>query len=158
MIFLHCISACWVGTKCGAGRDCGTRTSLNSSLNVLLCATFSTVPACFMLLDWLDCCSLNCFILSLLNNCLQCLAVLVGCQEEHSACKKLSDEVPVHRCLSVQMISCIWFSWWHCHPIISCFVKIHIGLTCQLTHLSWKRGCYMGVCLLFLVAGCKLMA
>jgi len=28
----------------------------------------------------------------------------------------------------VQMI-CIWSSWCHCHPIISCFVKIQIGLT-----------------------------
>jgi len=28
----------------------------------------------------------------------------------------------------VQMI-CIWYSWCHCHPIMSCFVKIQIGLT-----------------------------
>ena len=28
----------------------------------------------------------------------------------------------------VQMI-CIWSSWCHCHPIISCFIKIHISLT-----------------------------
>ena len=28
----------------------------------------------------------------------------------------------------VQMI-CIWFSWCHCHAIISCFIKIQIGLT-----------------------------
>ena len=35
-------------------------------------------------------------------------------------------------CLSVwsevQMI-CIWFSWCHCHPIISCFRKIQNGLS-----------------------------
>ena len=31
-------------------------------------------------------------------------------------------------CLEVQMI-CIWFSWCHCYPIISCFVKIQTGLT-----------------------------
>jgi len=24
---------------------------------------------------------------------------------------------------------CIWSSWCHCHPIISCFIKIQIGLT-----------------------------
>jgi len=29
----------------------------------------------------------------------------------------------------VQMI-CIWSSWCHCHLIISCFIKIHIGLLC----------------------------
>ena len=28
----------------------------------------------------------------------------------------------------VQMI-CTWSSWCHCHPIVSCFVKIPIGLT-----------------------------
>ena len=28
----------------------------------------------------------------------------------------------------VQMI-CIWSSWYHFHPIISCFIKIQIGLT-----------------------------
>jgi len=28
----------------------------------------------------------------------------------------------------VQMI-CIWSSWCHCHPIISCFIKIQTVLT-----------------------------
>jgi len=28
----------------------------------------------------------------------------------------------------VQML-CIWSSWCHCHPIISCFIKIRLGLT-----------------------------
>jgi len=28
----------------------------------------------------------------------------------------------------VQMI-CIWSSWCHCHPVISCFIKIENGLT-----------------------------
>jgi len=50
----------------------------------------------------------------------------VGRQEEHPACKKiviwLSDSS------EVQMI-CIWSSWCHCHLIISCFIKIQIGLT-----------------------------
>jgi len=55
---------------------------------------------------------------------------MVGCQEEHPACKKLSDEVLAWLSVwdEVQMI-CKWFSWWRCHPIISCFIKIHIGLT-----------------------------
>ena len=36
---------------------------------------------------------------------------------------------------------CIWSSWCHCHPDISCFIKIQIGLTfwCRLTRLSWKE-------------------
>jgi len=53
-----------------------------------------------------------------------------GRQEEHAACKKLSDEVLAWLSVwsEVQMI-CIWSSWCHCHPIISCFTEIQIGLT-----------------------------
>ena len=31
-------------------------------------------------------------------------------------------------CSKVQMI-CVWSSWCHCHPIISCFITIQSGLT-----------------------------
>jgi len=50
------------------------------------------------------------------------LKLLVGRQEEHLACKKLSDEVLAWLSvwIEVQMI-CIWSSWCHCHPVISCF-------------------------------------
>jgi len=47
--------------------------------------------------------------------------------QEHPTCKKFSDEMlawlSVFR--KVQMI-CICSSWCHCHPIISCFIKIQI--------------------------------
>jgi len=58
------------------------------------------------------------------------LTLLVGHQEEHPACKKLSDEVLAWLSVwsEVQMV-CIWSSWSYCHPIISCFIKIQIGLT-----------------------------
>jgi len=58
------------------------------------------------------------------------LTLLVGCQEMHPACKKLSDEVLVWLSVwsEVQMI-CIWSRWYHGHPIIACFIKIQIGLT-----------------------------
>jgi len=58
------------------------------------------------------------------------LTVLVGRQRGHPACKKLSDEllVSLSAWSEVQMI-CIWSSWCHCYPIISCFIKIQIGLT-----------------------------
>ena len=41
----------------------------------------------------------------------------------------------------VQMI-CIWSSWCHCHPIISCSSKIQNGLPfwCQLTHAVLEKG------------------
>ena len=48
------------------------------------------------------------------------LTLLVRHQEEHPAACNV--------CSEVQMIR-IWSSWCHCHPIISCFIKIQIGLT-----------------------------
>ena len=59
------------------------------------------------------------------------LTMLVGRQEKHSVCKKLlNDEVLAWLSVwdEVQMI-CIWSGWCHWHPIISCLVKIQIGLT-----------------------------
>jgi len=58
------------------------------------------------------------------------LTLLIRRQEEHLFCKNLSDEVLAWLSVrsEVQTI-CIWSSWCHCHPIISCFVKIQIGLT-----------------------------
>ena len=58
--------------------------------------------------------------------------MLVGHQEKHPACSnpKLSDEVLAWLSVrnKMQMI-CLWSSWCHGHPIISCFIKIQIGLT-----------------------------
>jgi len=58
------------------------------------------------------------------------LTLLVGRQEEHPACKKMSDEMLALLSVwnEVQMI-CIWSSYCHCHPIISCLIKIQAGLT-----------------------------
>jgi len=55
---------------------------------------------------------------------------LVEHQEEHPPCKKLSDQVVAWSAVwsEEQMIS-IWSSRCHSHPIISCFIKIKIGLT-----------------------------
>jgi len=71
------------------------------------------------------------------------LTLLVGQQEGHLACKKSSDEVLVWLSVwsEVQMI-CIWSSWWHCHCIISCFIKIYNGSAfsgASLPRLFWKR-------------------
>ena len=47
-----------------------------------------------------------------------------------SSCKKLSSELLAWLSvwMEVQMV-CMWSSWCHCHPVISCFIKIQIGLT-----------------------------
>ena len=65
------------------------------------------------------------------------LTLFVGRQEEHPACKKMSDEMVVWLYVwsEVKMIY-IWFSWCHCHITISCFIKTQNGfsfllLACQ---------------------------
>jgi len=73
--------------------------------------------------------------------------LLDGCQEEHLACKNLSDVVlaglPVWR--EVQMI-CIWSIWCHFHPISSCFIKIQVGLTFLVPAYLGCPGKDKGVC------------
>ena len=45
------------------------------------------------------------------------LTLLVGCQEEHPTCKKLSDEGLMWLSVwSKVQIVCIWSSWCHCYP------------------------------------------
>ena len=58
------------------------------------------------------------------------LILLVGRQEQHPACKRLSGEVLawLSDWNEKQMI-CLWSSWCHCHPIISCLIKIQTDLT-----------------------------
>ena len=72
------------------------------------------------------------------------LTVLVGCHKEHPACKKPRVEVLVWLSVysKVQMI-CKWSSLCHCHPTISCFIKIHTNFNfsgASLPRLSRKRG------------------
>jgi len=68
------------------------------------------------------------------------LTLLAGHQEGHPVCEKMSDEVLAWLSVrnEMQMI-CIWSRCSHCHPIISCFIKIQIGLT-FLMLAYWKRG------------------
>jgi len=55
---------------------------------------------------------------------------LVERQEQHPACRKLSDKMLAWLSVwtKVQII-CIWSSWCHCYTIIFCFIKTQIGLT-----------------------------
>jgi len=59
------------------------------------------------------------------------MTLLAGCQEEHPAFRKLSDEVlaPLSVWSNVLQMFCTCSSWCHCHTIISCFIKIQNGLT-----------------------------
>jgi len=61
--------------------------------------------------------------------CLQCLDTVGWASGRASSCKKMSGEVLAWLSVwSVVQIICIWSSWCHCHPVISCFIKIQIGL------------------------------
>jgi len=63
------------------------------------------------------------------KSCVHCFDSVDWASEEHLVCIKLSDEVLTWLSVwsEVQMI-CIWSNWCHCHSIISCFLKIQIGL------------------------------
>jgi len=53
-----------------------------------------------------------------------CRLLLVGRQEEHPACKKLSDEVLSWLSIwSDMQVICVWSSSCHCHPVISSLLK-----------------------------------
>jgi len=56
----------------------------------------------------------------------------------HPACIKLSDEMMLWLSVwsKVPMIY-VWSSWCHCNSVISCWIKIQIGLTfwCRLTQV-----------------------
>ena len=57
------------------------------------------------------------------------LTLLVGRQEGHPACKKLSDGVLVWLSVCSEVQTCIWPSWCHCHSLSLALVKIQIGFT-----------------------------
>jgi len=80
------------------------------------------------------------------------LTLLFGRQEEHLACKKLSDEAREWLFLvwiEVQMIF-IWSADATATPIISCFIKIQIGLTFLVPAYPGCSGKEAGVCLVCL--------
>jgi len=61
-------------------------------------------------------------------------------QEGHPACKNWVVRLWLSVWSEDQMI-CIWSSWCHCHPIISCCSKIQNGLPfwCQITQVDLEK-------------------
>jgi len=70
------------------------------------------------------------------------LTLLVGHQELHPACKN-GVMTCWHGCLSGVQMMCIWSSWCHCHPIVSCEIKTRMVYLSggRLPTFLWKRGC-----------------
>jgi len=92
------------------------------------------------------------------SECLQCFDTVGWVSGRSSGLdKKLSHEVLVWLSvwIEVQMV-CICSSWCHCHPIISCFIKIHNGLTFLVPAYPGclERACvkWMSICKVVIVA------
>ena len=56
------------------------------------------------------------------------LTLLVGRQEGHPACKKLSGEVLAWLSVRNKVQTCIWLSWCHCHSLSLASVKSRLVL------------------------------
>ena len=103
------------------------------SLSLWSCLPLTTVGAStnFTLIDWLiDC-------------CLQCFDALVGRQEGHPACKKLSGEVLAWLSVWSKVQTYIWPSWCHCHSLSLASVKSRLVLPFwyRLTRIVPEKGC-----------------
>ena len=70
------------------------------------------------------------------------LTLLVGRQEGHTACKKLSGGVLVWLSVWSKMQTCIWPSWRHCHSLSLASVKFRLVLPFwyRLTRVVLDKG------------------
>jgi len=68
------------------------------------------------------------------------LALLVGQQKWHPACKKLSGGMLTWLCIWVKVQICIWLRWYHCHSL-SCSSKYRLVLPAlfYLSHAGSPR-------------------
>ena len=63
------------------------------------------------------------------NLAFSALTLLVGRQEGHPACKKLSGEVLAWLSVWSKVQTCIWPSWFHCHSLFLASVKSRLVLS-----------------------------
>ena len=83
------------------------------------------------------------------------LTLLVGRQEGHPTCKKLSDEVLAWLSVWSEVQTCIWPSWCHCHSLSLASVKSRLVLPFwyRPTQLVLEKGplngcvCFMCMCM-----------
>ena len=74
--------------------------------------------------------SMVCLIVPVSSSPLVIWRCWLGIRKSIRRGKKLSDEVLAWLSVwSEVQIICMWSSWCHCHSIVSCFIKIQIGLT-----------------------------
>ena len=76
-------------------------------------------------------------ICSTVNTAFSALTLLVGQQEGHPACKKLSGGVLAWLSAWSEVQTCMWSSWCHCHSLSLASVKSRYGFTCLVpAHLG----------------------
>jgi len=70
------------------------------------------------------------------------LTLLVGWQEEHPACKKLSGGVLAWLCVWSEVQTCIWPGGCYCHSLSLASVKSRLVLLflCRLTWVAPEKG------------------
>jgi len=72
--------------------------------------------------------------------CFSTLTLLVGWQEGHLACKKLTGGVLVWLSVWSEVQTCIWPTWCHCHSLSLASVKSRLVFTfLALAHLGSPR-------------------
>jgi len=118
----------WVGPR-NRVLDAGAlRRHLANTTELSLCSSDAASCQITLTTCYYYCYSLQCFD-----------TVWLGVRKSIRPAKKLTDEVLEWLSVwsKVQMI-CIWSTWCHCHPIISCFIKTQIvfPLRCRLTRVS----------------------
>ena len=69
-------------------------------------------------------------------NAFSTLTLLVGRQEGHPACKKLSGEVLAWLSLWSKVQTCIWPSWFHCHSTGLCVCVVCVWVLDALVNLA----------------------
>jgi len=109
--------------------------------------------------DWVFCATLymqinNLFRIQIFS--FTALTLLVGHQEEYPACKKMNDKMLAWLSAWSKMhVICIWSSWWHCHPIISCFIKIQNGFYYMRSPVRLSSVCRLSVVCLSVVCNVR---
>jgi len=83
------------------------------------------------------------------------LMLLVGLQEGHPACKKLSGGVLAWLSVWSEVQTCIWPSWCHCHSLSLASVKSRLVLPFwyRLTWIVLAKG-LLSVCVCVCVRAC----
>ena len=87
------------------------------------------------------------------------LTLLVGRQEGHPACKKLSGEVLAWLSVWSKVQTCIWPRWCHCHSLSLASVESRLVLPFWY-QLSWvvpEKGPLNGVCVCYSMWYCAVL-